>query len=343
MISIIVPTCNRANKLSLTLISILEQDFSKEEYEVLIVDNKSTDNTKEVSLELISKYKLNNIKYIYEEVAGLLSARHRGVNESKGDICVFVDDDIIAEKGWLTAIQNAFLDQSVGAIGGKSIPLFESEQPFWLKYFFNIKNKKYVFGYYSLINLGDKVKEINPLFLYGLNMAFRKEIFHRVGGTNPDLMPNEFKEFTGDGESGFGRKLLINKIKTLYIPEMKVFHLVGKDRLTIDYLKKRQFYQGLFDSYASIRYSNDNKKSVQNVFNVLVFYLEKILKEIKLIVNFNVTEREVLIKIQNEIKSSYKEGYEFLQNCIKANPNLRKWILKENYFDYDFRSFLPKC
>ncbi len=96
--SIIIPTINRSSSLKITVNSLLSLDFPPEDYEILIVDNCSTDNTRQVAETAIESNLLRQIKYCYEPIPGLLSGRHRGAFESKGDILVYVDDDIEADQ-----------------------------------------------------------------------------------------------------------------------------------------------------------------------------------------------------------------------------------------------------
>src|SRR5215216_4801701 len=102
MISVIIPTYNRATLLRKALQSIVKQTLSKKEFEVIVIDNNSTDNTAEVVSQYA--YNWNNLKYFHESSAGLHAARHRGLKESAGEILVFADDDIEALPSWLEGI-----------------------------------------------------------------------------------------------------------------------------------------------------------------------------------------------------------------------------------------------
>ena len=106
-ISVIVPTFNRAKSLEDTLKSICEQTLSSNRYEVIVVDNSSTDNTFMLTEQFVRT--CPNIRYVLEHQRGLLYCRHRGVKESRSNnILVFIDDDIIAEKNYLETILNTF-------------------------------------------------------------------------------------------------------------------------------------------------------------------------------------------------------------------------------------------
>ena len=104
-LSIIIPTRNRSEFLNKTLESITNQTMNKSLFEVIIVDNGSTDNTKKIISDYIDKL---NIKYLYEPKLGLHEGRHTGLKNASCEILVYIDDDIEAFPEWLQTIQNVF-------------------------------------------------------------------------------------------------------------------------------------------------------------------------------------------------------------------------------------------
>src|SRR5215475_7873344 len=124
--SIIVPTRNRAASLARTLQSLCAQRLQAG-YQLLVVDNGSTDETRKVAQEAIATNPQQMIQYIQEPVPGLLSGRHRGALEAKSDLLIFVDDDIEAEPGWLAAFLDSFGDPTVQLVGGPSLPSYEGQ------------------------------------------------------------------------------------------------------------------------------------------------------------------------------------------------------------------------
>ena len=106
--SIIIPTCNRADQLFRCIKSLVSIDMAFDEYEIIVIDNGSKDNTKEVVDKFKKEFTKHNIRYFYDDIPGLLTGRHRGAKEAKSELLVFVDDDIHADKGWLAAIVDTF-------------------------------------------------------------------------------------------------------------------------------------------------------------------------------------------------------------------------------------------
>jgi glycosyltransferase involved in cell wall biosynthesis len=87
---------------------ITQLNYRSDEYEILIIDNGSTDNTKNISKKVIQENPEHTIKYIFEPSPGLLAARHKGALEAQGNILTFIDDDIIPFPTWLVAISKSF-------------------------------------------------------------------------------------------------------------------------------------------------------------------------------------------------------------------------------------------
>jgi len=103
-ISVIICTYNRSNSLADTLLCLTKQTYESENWELIVVDNNSNDNTKEIISELSKQ--LPNLTYKFEPQQGLSYARNLGINSAKGEIIAFTDDDVLPEKDWLVQIQN---------------------------------------------------------------------------------------------------------------------------------------------------------------------------------------------------------------------------------------------
>jgi len=258
-ISIIIPTLNRARSLKIAVESVIKQNFPTEQYEILIIDNGSIDNTKDLSDSLIESHRDYVIHYFLEPEPGAVSGRHRGALEAKGNILVFIDDDIKADKNWLKAIDEAFRYPDVHMVGGRNLPYYEIEPPVWLNEMWSPTPSGGRACYYlSLLDLGDEEREMDPTLVWTLNFSIRKKTLFDLGGLHPDALPKHLLRFRGDGEYGITGKASEKGLKTIYQPKALVYHIIPSERLTVEYFELRQFYQGVSDSYTHIRVQKGN-------------------------------------------------------------------------------------
>lgn len=243
MISVVIPTRNRADLLAPALESILKQDLLSPRFEVLVIDNGSTDDTQHV----IDQYKvqLTNLTGLYAPKLGLHSGRHAGMKAAKGDILVFADDDIEALPTWLSSIDAAFKDPQVAMVGGNNYPLFLQTPPDWLN---RIWHRPTFRGYKSITSLSvieftQPLQEISPYQIWGCNFAIRKEVLLKAGGFHPDGMPKELIRFRGDGETHVSRYVAESGLKCVFHPGASVYHKVTPERMTHAYFRQRGFNQ----------------------------------------------------------------------------------------------------
>jgi len=257
-LSVIISTRSRVNLLAATLKSISQQTFPLTEFEVIIVDNGSTDNTKQVVENCMNNS--DNIRYFYDATPGLHVGRHRGLKEAKAELLVYADDDIEAFPEWLEAIWESFQDNEVVLVGGKNLPKWEAEPPYWIyEMWMDISDLGHSLGYFSILDFGDKTMEIDPGYVWGCNFSIRKKILLEAKGFHPDGFPQNMIKYRGDGETSVSNYIRKMKYKTIYNPKASVYHFVPKNRMTIDYICKRAFNQGISDSFTEIRkkYIND--------------------------------------------------------------------------------------
>jgi glucosyl-dolichyl phosphate glucuronosyltransferase len=335
MLSIIIPTLNRADVLELAIRSFCQQKFPVDNFEIIVVDNASTDRTADVAEQLMCEFPLHQLRYVYEPVPGLLSGRHRGALEARGEILTFVDDDIEADPHWLQAIQSSFDDSDVQLVGGRNLPKYEAEPPEWLDWFWEDHPYGKSFGSLSLLDFGDQVREIDANYVWGLNFSIRKSALLELGGFHPDCVPSHVQHFQGDGESGLTQKANSRGFKAIYQPEALVYHSVSKDRMTYTYFDKRYFYQGVCDSYSKIR--ADQK--FQTVDQIKIswrdlkqgFSLRVLSQRIRKAI-YPPSDRDALRK---RFYQAHQQGYQFHQNAVRQCPELCDWILKSDYWDYE--------
>lgn len=343
-LSVIIPTRNRAALLEKALKSILAQTLSQEYFEVIVVDNGSTDNTPDIVNSF--KSRLKNICYVLECQPGLHVGRHKGLSEAETDILVYADDDIEAFPTWLEAIQDCFDDVEVVMAGGKCMPKFETKPPGWLNNMWlpNASGEHFL-GYLSIIDLGNETKTVNPDQIFGCNFAVRRSVLLEAGGFHPDSMPQDLIRFRGDGETSVSKYIQIKDYKALYNPRASVYHWVPASRMTIEYFFRRAYSQGVSDSYAAIRYANainPVKTAVIHNFYLQLFqkYLSGIMGVASLIIRCSslyATGKVYLAceeaALRRGLAASYQAGYTYHQDQVRESPELLAWVLRPEYYD----------
>jgi len=234
-ISAIICTHNRYDLLPKAIESLIDQTIDKTLYEIIVVDNASTDDTIKVCEQYSSQ---QNMRYIYEPAVGLSEARNRGAKEACGKYVAYMDDDAIASRGWLEKILFAFEEVSPlpVSVGGKINPIWEVPNPSWLP--------DYKKPYLTILDYGDTPTFLkHPQILYGTNMAFEKEVLLRFGGFRTDIGRKKRKLLGGEDMEIF-MKLSEDSLPVYYMPEASVSHLVPKERLTKEWLYSRHYWQG---------------------------------------------------------------------------------------------------
>jgi glycosyltransferase involved in cell wall biosynthesis len=325
--SIIIPTYNRCESLGRALKSLAQLDSPSGEFEVLVVDNGSADQTREVFEVARTASPERNWRYFYEPIPGLLSGRHRGALEAQGDICVFIGDDVCVSRGWLNALGEAFRDPEVVLAGGPSLPTFESAPPDWLSGFYSESERGHFCPWLSLWDGGGSVREIDPCCVWGLNFAIRKSALFEAGGFNPDCIPKRLQRFQGDGETGLSLKVRKAGLKALYHPGASLAHEVPVSRLTVEYFEQRAYYQGVCDSYTCIR---SNRAVLADKLS-----WKDPLRWVKRLLTMPVpASGSELGELMRRTTRAYEKGYKFHREEVRRDPKLLAWVLREDYWDY---------
>jgi len=163
-ISVILPTYNRATSLRATLESFSRLSLPSDlKWELLVVDNNSTDGTHEV-IETLAKSASFPVRYVWEKRQGRSAALNAGIAIAKGDIIAFTDDDVLLHPDWLSSLKSTFDRFDCAAVAGRVVPSWKHPKPAWLE----------MEGQFAVVNfdLGDEIKEVRTPPL-GANSAFR--------------------------------------------------------------------------------------------------------------------------------------------------------------------------
>ena len=323
-ISVIIPTLNRARFLSKALDSLVEQTCRPDSFEVIVVDNGSTDETAMICQDF--KNKFHRFSYHFDSRPGLHIGRHVGWKNAQGDILIFGDDDIRAFPTWIEGVAESFRDSNVALVGGKILPEFESPPPVWVESLWKMTPWGRVLGYYSLIDFGDEIKEISPNYVWGCNFSIRKKILEECGGFHPDGMPRKLLRFRGDGETAVSDRILAAKKKVLYNPKTSVYHWVASDRMTIDYLYQRSYAQGISDSFTMIRRCG-RRASINSLKKLIKLFVGKHL----IVMRNRFAGNPKDSKVVKAMASGHADGFFYHQLEVLRDGKLFEWVMKENF------------
>jgi glycosyltransferase involved in cell wall biosynthesis len=332
--SVIVPTRNRSSELATCLASLAQQTLAADAFEVIVVDNASEDATMEVVTQAVGAFPTHTIRYLFEEVPGLLSGRHRGAMAASGEILVFIDDDIQAAQDWLAAIVNSYVDRDVRLVGGRSLPAYETAPPEWIAdYTWPTPYGGSHSIFLSLIDLGAYVIDIHPNYIFGLNFSIRKRSFFELGGFHPDCVPSSLQHFQGDGETGLTIKASSRKLRAAYQPAALVYHRVTRERMTPKYFESKCFYQGVCDSYSAIRRCADALVCGRWSSRLRRRHADEYLRKAPDPVAPTVLG---VGRYSSRFSAAYVQGFRFHMECAKGCKAILNWILKDNYFVYQY-------
>ncbi len=258
MLSIVIPTKNRANSLRQVLESIEKQPADQERFEVIVVDNGSTDETKNVAEEYRGKIK--NYRYFYDARPGLHVGRNKGLLESRGDVVGYLDDDVILFPNWINTVLEAFEDESVMYVEGSVIPYDMSllTKEFKKKHEIKIGSFHYIYSISCFWERGVteddmRVHRAPRGSFFGANSVYRKSVLFKCKGFHPDGMPNHLLMYRGDGESYVMWYILEHKMKAMYYAQASVYHMIDVNRVSDSYISYMYFRNGISSMYTCLR------------------------------------------------------------------------------------------
>lgn len=241
-VSIVLSTYNRSAGVVRALEALLRQSGEDLRYEVIVVDNNSTDNTRGVLDRLIAENP-NKLRYVFEARQGLSYGRNAGIVNAKAGIIAFTDDDVQAASDWVYQIKTGFAShEGIEYIGGKVLPQWPGEPPAWLT--------RSHWAPLALLDYGDSPFFIGTdrrLCLVGANFAFRRRAFEQVG-----LFNTEFQRVKASVGSLEDHEMLIRlwnrNLRGLYSPKLIVTAEIERERMEKAYHRRWHRGHGHFNS-----------------------------------------------------------------------------------------------
>lgn len=237
--SVIVCTFNRCDLLEGCLASLVAQRLSPSEYEVVVVDNGSTDKTHGVVKRWMNR--VENIRFEVEPATGLSRARNAGIRRARGEVVAFLDDDAVATERWLAALLGAYSRwPGIGAVTGPVRLVWPGERPPWLL--------PAMESWFSGLDLGREPRLLKDSEApFGTNMSLRREAVNVAGGGFAVELGRKGTQLISNEERELFSRLRHSGYSVAYEPGAAVWHRVVKDRLSTRWLIRRGYAQGRSD------------------------------------------------------------------------------------------------
>ncbi len=267
-VSVIICCYNSSKRLKKTLDALLKQECNSAiDWEIIIVDNKSTDGTADIAeaiwIDAASKI---NLRIVKEPVAGLSHARKKGVSVAAYSILIFCDDD-----NWLAPnyVQDVYelmqQDPNVAACGGMGIPVFEGEEPFW----FYMYSESFALGTQEINSENGRI-----LNLYGAGLAVRKQVLEAFynSGYKSILTGRTATKLSSAEDTEITYAFVLLGYKLIYSEELKFFHFLPKERLTFTYLKKLIASFGNDGPVRNLYYANITERYFHKKITIWIYH-----------------------------------------------------------------------
>lgn len=235
MISTIICTYNREKYIGRVLQALADQEF--DDYEIVVVDNNSTDATAQIAAGFKKMHPDLKITLCNESRQGLSHARNCGIQQAKGDFLVFLDDDAIPCRDYLARLGEGLKTHpGYAGFGGRIEPVFEDGiRPKWLC--------RWTLSWASGLDMGTEPKAFRKgRFPIGANMGFKRETVDKVGGFDTGL-GRSGKNLMGGEEKDFFLRVQKAGYKIIYLPQVTVKHVIPQSRTTTGYI--RRFARGV--------------------------------------------------------------------------------------------------
>jgi len=229
-ITVILCTFNRCESLEKALESMARSVVPDAiDWEVLVVDNNSSDRTPDVVRSFCQRYP-GRFRYLFEPQPGKSRALNAGVRESRGTILAFTDDDVVVDPKWLHSLTAPLYDGEWVGAGGRVLPEETFSLPPWIA-----PQDRNGLGPLAVFNPDREAGALTEA-PFGVNMAFQKRVFEQYGGFRIDLGPlpgNARPQKNEDSE--FCIRLLSAGERLRYEPSAIVYHSIPPNRATKGY------------------------------------------------------------------------------------------------------------
>jgi glucosyl-dolichyl phosphate glucuronosyltransferase len=239
----VISSFNRCRLLAEAISHAIDQKTTAS-YEIIIVDNNSTDRTR----ELVESFRdqVNRVRYLFEPRQGVSYARNCGIAAARSDIVAFADDDVVVAPDWIETVFQTFTEHpEVGFLGGKVLPIWLGPPPKWLT-----RDHWMPLGIQDHGDVPFYLEASRSTGVVGANFAFRTRLFDRVGLFSPDVQLTIGRIGSVEDHEIVARMWRAG-VKGFYVPHLVVYTEVPRERMTKRY--HRRWHSGHGAYYSDLR------------------------------------------------------------------------------------------
>ncbi len=331
-ISVIICCYNSARRLPVTLEHLAKQkNDSNIQWEVIVVDNNSTDNTAEIAIkEWESQGSPVELRVVSEPNSGLSNARKKGILESKGELIIFCDDD-----NWLAnnyvGLAHIIMNQAqdIMMLGGIGEAVFESKKPGWFEQFYS----NFAVGEHPKRKIGQQ----NVIYLYGAGFVIRKSFFVLLKeiGFESLLSDRKGKELTSGGDTEYCLVASLLGFRIEADSRLKFKHYMPANRMNLNYLKRWHYGFGKTKLYLDIYKHFFMKPDIPGQGLRLPFWIDTLLHKLKKLATYYPSVWFIREDRENlKFLLGYQESKGEIAELLKVKSNyLNSYIKVKNMAD----------
>lgn len=280
-ISVIICCYNSASRIERTLAALALQEVPPTiPWELILVNNASTDNTVDLAVEKWKEYACKiPFRIVDEPQSGLTYAREKGISEAAYEILVFCDDDNWLEPNYVAGIYKILTsNEQIAACGGEGVPFFEGNEPTW----FNTYQEAFATGKQDRFTENGQIIQ-----LYGAGLGIKKSSLDELAkkGFKPKLNGRTGKNLASGEDTELSYALILIGKKLIFSPELKFHHYLPVERTSLQYLNKLFIAFGQDGPIRNIYYSNITQKSIhQSISNWYIHFALSLARMAKYII-----------------------------------------------------------